>query len=186
MNAKARKVSSTPSLSEVRRFWSFAASLNPRMLIPAKAATIAIASRVRTLSRMSDQSASVLQFLKGKRFAKLPLACTMFRLIGVIAGVRLHTGIAFAFDRIPQVKHLKPNVVVLDLVPVENGLNTAQAISMLSPNSAMVLFTAHANNQLAEKSKRVGVRAVIPKAGNASLDQLVSVLRVVSKSRRAA
>ena len=84
-------------------------------------------------------------------------------------------------------ERLRPNLVVLDLsMPVKNGLDAARVISQVSPNSVMVLFTAHASNQLAVESKRVGIRAVIEKDGDSSLDELVRVLRVVSKSRLAA
>lgn len=84
-------------------------------------------------------------------------------------------------------EHLKPDLLVLDLsMPVKNGLDAARTISKVCPNAAMVLFTAHATSQLAAEAKRVGIRAVIPKDGHASLEQLVTVLRVVSKSRRAA
>ena len=88
---------------------------------------------------------------------------------------------------IALVERLKPDLVVLDLsMPVKNGLDVARNISKVSPQTALVLFTAHANNQLAAESKRVGIGAVIAKDGNASLEQLVTVLRVRSKSRRAA
>lgn len=84
---------------------------------------------------------------------------------------------------ISLVERLKPDLVVLDLsMPVKNGLDAARTISKLSPSSAMVLFTAHASNQLAVESKRVGIGAVIAKDGNSSLEELVRVLRVLGKS----
>lgn len=84
-------------------------------------------------------------------------------------------------------ERLSPDLIVLDLsMPVKNGLEAARAISNSCPNSAMVLFTAHASNQLAIESKGVGVRAVIAKDGNSSLEQLVTVLRILSRKPHAA
>ena len=82
---------------------------------------------------------------------------------------------------------LNPDLIVLDLsMPVKNGLDAARTISKVCPTSAMVLFTAHASDQLAIEAKRAGIAAVIAKNGNASLEQLVTILREVSESRRAA
>lgn len=84
-------------------------------------------------------------------------------------------------------ERLKPDLIVLDLsMPVKNGLDAARTISKVCPKSAMVLFTAHANDELAVEAKGAGIAAVIAKDGNASLEQLVTVLREVSKSLRAA
>ena len=82
---------------------------------------------------------------------------------------------------------LKPDLFVLDLsMPAKNGLEAARDIAVICPKSGMVLFTAHANNQLAVEAERVGIQAVISKDGNSSLEQLVTVLRVVGKIPRAA
>ena len=84
-------------------------------------------------------------------------------------------------------ERLNPDLLVLDLsMPLKNGLDAARSISGVCPSSAMVLFTAHGNNQLVVEAKRVGIGAVIAKDGNASLEQLVTVLRGVSESRRPA
>lgn len=81
-------------------------------------------------------------------------------------------------------ERLKPDLIVLDLsMPVMNGLDAARIITNESPNSEMVLFTAHANNQVAIEAKRVGIRAVLAK--DASLEQLVSLLREISLTPRA-
>jgi len=82
---------------------------------------------------------------------------------------------------------LNPDLIVLDLsMPVMNGLDAARAIASVCPNSQMVLFTAHSNNQLMLEAERVGIRAVLPKDGSNSLDQLLSVLRQVCHNRHAA
>ena len=75
-------------------------------------------------------------------------------------------------------ERINPDLIVLDLsMPVKNGLDAARTIAKVSPTSAVVLFTAHASNELKMEAARVGIRAVIPKDGNASLEQLVSALR---------
>jgi CheY-like chemotaxis protein len=82
---------------------------------------------------------------------------------------------------------LNPDLIVLDLsMPVMNGLDAARAIASVCPNSQMVLFTAHSNNQLMLEAERVGIRAVLPKDGSNSLDQLLSVLRQVCHNPHAA
>jgi NarL family two-component system response regulator LiaR len=71
---------------------------------------------------------------------------------------------------------LNPDLIVLDLsMPVMNGIDAARAIASVCPNSQMVLFTAHSNNQLR-----------LPKDGSNSLDQLLSVLRQVCHNPHAA
>lgn len=79
-------------------------------------------------------------------------------------------------------ERLNPNLMVLDFsMPVKNGLDAARTIAKVCPSSVMVFFTAHANNQLLIEAGLVGIKAVIAKDGNASLEQLVTVLREFSK-----
>lgn len=82
---------------------------------------------------------------------------------------------------------LNPDLIVLDLsMPVMNGLDAARAIASVCPNSQMVLFTGHSNNQLMLEAERAGIRAVLSKDGSNSLDQLLSVLRQVHHNPHAA
>ena len=75
-------------------------------------------------------------------------------------------------------ERLHPNLIVLDLsMPVKNGLDAARTIRSESPESRMVLFTAHANDQLTIEAKQVGISTVLAKDEKASLEQLVSILR---------
>ena len=88
---------------------------------------------------------------------------------------------------IDLVQSLKPDLLVLDLsMPVMNGLDAARRIAVVSPKVVIVLFTGHASEQLETEAKKVGVRAVIRKDGNASLDQLTAILQELGSTNRAA
>ena len=75
------------------------------------------------------------------------------------------------------VEHLHPDLLILDLsMPVMNGLEAARKILPISPRIGIVLFTAHASEQLLTEAKSIGIRAVVPK-GETSMDNLVAELR---------
>lgn len=77
--------------------------------------------------------------------------------------------------------------LVLDLsMPLMNGLDAARRIAVISPTTGMVLFTAHASKQLEIEAKRAGVRAVLAKDDNASLEQLTATLQQITSTGRAA
>lgn len=71
-------------------------------------------------------------------------------------------------------------------MPGKNGLDAACAITSESPNSEIVLFTAHASNQLTLEAKQVGIRTVLAKDSTGSLEQLVSILRQTRLNPRVA
>ena len=84
-------------------------------------------------------------------------------------------------------KCLHPDLIVLDLVmPGKNGLDAARTITSDSPNSEIVLFTAHASKQLTIEAKQIGIRMVLSKNSTASLEQLLSILRQIRRWPRAA
>ena len=88
---------------------------------------------------------------------------------------------------IDLVQSLKPDLLVLDLSrPVMNGLDAARKITVICPTVGMVLFTAHASEQLEIEAKRAGVEAIVPKDGNASLEQLTATLQALVSTDRAA
>jgi DNA-binding NarL/FixJ family response regulator len=88
---------------------------------------------------------------------------------------------------IAMAERLHPDLIVLDLsMPVKNGLDAARTIRTESPKSRMVLFTAHANDQLTIEAKQVGISTVLAKDENASLEQLVSILRQMRRNPDAA
>lgn len=65
---------------------------------------------------------------------------------------------------VEQVKALNPDIVIMDLsMPVMNGLQAAQKISTIAPKTAMVLFTMHASEYLAQDAQRAGIKDVVSK-----------------------
>jgi DNA-binding NarL/FixJ family response regulator len=85
------------------------------------------------------------------------------------------------------VQRLKPDLLILDFsMPVMNGLEAARKIARVSPKTRIVLFTAHGCEQLNRQAESVGIRAVIPKDGSASLQRLINVLRDTKETAQAA
>ena len=81
-------------------------------------------------------------------------------------------------EAVALVERTHPDLLVLDLsMPVMNGLDAARRILPISPGTAIVLFTAHASEQLHTEAKSIGIRAVVPKDGKTSMDALVAALR---------
>ena len=81
------------------------------------------------------------------------------------------------------VERSHPDLLILDLsMPVMNGLEAARKILPISPRIGIVLFTAHASEQLITEAKRIGIRAVIPKDGATSMDDLVAALREIPRA----
>lgn len=82
------------------------------------------------------------------------------------------------------VQRLNPDLLVLDLsMPVMNGFDAAREITAVLPNVGIVMFTAHATQQLLNEAKNVGVKAVVPKDG--SLQLLLTKLRELLSTRAA-
>lgn len=85
---------------------------------------------------------------------------------------------------IELVQRLNPDLLILDLsMPVMNGFDAARNIIALSPKTGIVMFTAHASDQLLEEARHVGIKAVVPKDGNGSLQLLLTELQEVSTRR---
>jgi DNA-binding NarL/FixJ family response regulator len=79
---------------------------------------------------------------------------------------------------IESVRQLKPDAVVLDFsMPRMNGLDAAQEIASIAPNTRVVLFTSHDSRILRICAAAVGIKAVIAKDGRASLDALQHALQ---------
>jgi DNA-binding NarL/FixJ family response regulator len=76
------------------------------------------------------------------------------------------------------VRSLSPDLVVLDLsMPRLNGLDAARKIAAVSPQTKMILFTGYSCEQLLSEAKRVGIRAVLSKDLDDSLEHLLAVLK---------
>jgi DNA-binding NarL/FixJ family response regulator len=78
---------------------------------------------------------------------------------------------------VERVEELHPEIVILDLqMPVMNGLDAAREIKRLAPNTALIMFTAHASYQLVREARTRGVTEVISK-GDILGEHLLSALR---------
>jgi CheY-like chemotaxis protein len=68
-------------------------------------------------------------------------------------------------DAIEKARHLKPDLIVLDLsMPVMNGLEAAPVLRRLMPSVPIILFTLYHNKLLEQKASSAGITAVISKA----------------------
>jgi DNA-binding NarL/FixJ family response regulator len=66
---------------------------------------------------------------------------------------------------VEKVKELHPDIVILDLqMPVMNGLEASHEIKRLAPNTALIIFTAHASYQLVKEARARGVIDVVSKS----------------------
>jgi DNA-binding NarL/FixJ family response regulator len=81
---------------------------------------------------------------------------------------------------IEMVRHLKPDVVLLDYaMPIMNGIEAARRIAEIAPQCAILMFTMYASEQLATVAQAAGVWAVISKdVGGVSA--LVGAIKEVS------
>jgi DNA-binding NarL/FixJ family response regulator len=77
---------------------------------------------------------------------------------------------------VEKVKELHPDSVVLDLqMPVMNGLEAAREINAVAPETAMVMFTLHDSDQLAQVAHAAGIRDVLSKCDRVSEHLLESL-----------
>jgi len=81
------------------------------------------------------------------------------------------------------VQKLKPDAVVLDVaMPVMTGLLAADEIIATVPTTQIVLLTNFPSDLLNQNAFRIGIKAVLAKDGEATLDRLVSTLEALPKS----
>jgi DNA-binding NarL/FixJ family response regulator len=74
------------------------------------------------------------------------------------------------------VRELSPDIVLLDYcMPGMDGLETAQHISSINPQTKMLLFTMHGSEQLYKMAERIGVRAIISK-GVGGIEEIVRII----------
>lgn len=76
------------------------------------------------------------------------------------------------------VKELKPDTIILDVsMPVMSGLQAADEITANAPKTQIVMLTNFPSELLRQHASRIGIKAVITKDGEGTLDRLVSTLR---------
>jgi DNA-binding NarL/FixJ family response regulator len=66
---------------------------------------------------------------------------------------------------VAKVVELRPDAIILDFaMPVMNGLDAAERIRELAPQTPIVMVTLHEPDMLLERARAAGVREVIPKS----------------------
>ena len=82
---------------------------------------------------------------------------------------------------VEMVKELRPDVVILDFqMPVMNGLEAARYIARHAPETAVVMLTGHASEQLSRDARAAGIKGVISKSGVVVDDLMASLTNLVA------
>ena len=77
---------------------------------------------------------------------------------------------------VEKVEELHPDIVILDFqMPVMNGLEAARRITVLAPNTAMVMFTMHSSEQLVKDAGAAGIQNVVSKSDDLTGHLLASL-----------
>ena len=73
-----------------------------------------------------------------------------------------------------------PDLVILDVaMPGVSGLQASRAIAAIAPRTRMVLLTNFPSKLLEDYARKVGIKAVLAKDGEATLDRLVSTIEAL-------
>lgn len=65
---------------------------------------------------------------------------------------------------VERFRELRPDAVVLDFsMPVKNGLEAAREITLLSPNTPLLMCTMFKSEQLVREAREVGIKQVVSK-----------------------
>lgn len=68
-------------------------------------------------------------------------------------------------EAIEKTKELKPDVVILDVsMPVLNGFGAAKAIKEFSPETTILVYSAHGSEVFRDEARRIGVDGYISKS----------------------
>ena len=71
-------------------------------------------------------------------------------------------------EAIEKVKHLRPELVILDLqMPVMNGIEAALQIKEISPSTKIIFFTVHDFPGAARQTMLLGADAFVTKSASA-------------------
>jgi DNA-binding NarL/FixJ family response regulator len=80
---------------------------------------------------------------------------------------------------VQMVEDLKPDLVVLDLsMPVMNGLEAARKIAVMSPDTALLMYTMQESSQLLQEAEKAGINEVISKSA-IGVDRLIASMRAL-------
>ena len=81
---------------------------------------------------------------------------------------------------IEKAKHLKPDLIVLDLgMPVMNGLQAAPILRAMHPKTPIILFTLHADSVVEHEAHLAGISSLVAKDHGAShlIDEAKTLLK---------
>jgi DNA-binding NarL/FixJ family response regulator len=79
---------------------------------------------------------------------------------------------------VEKVKELRPDVVVMDLqMPVMNGLEAAQQIKIIAPETTVIMLTMHDSHQLLRDAQAAGIKEVLSKSAGEIAHRLLPSLR---------
>ncbi len=72
-------------------------------------------------------------------------------------------------DAVAKAEQLKPDLIILDLMmPVMNGLDAAQQLKRLLPDTSIILFTQQEGREVKRLAQAAGIDAVVSKSQVAS------------------
>ena len=78
-------------------------------------------------------------------------------------------------DAVEKARQLAPDLIVLDFaMPVMNGLQSAQEITKVFPQTPILLFTSFLTTQLVNEARHLGIRGAVSKA-NAVHDLITGI-----------
>jgi DNA-binding NarL/FixJ family response regulator len=84
-----------------------------------------------------------------------------------------------ALEGLARVVELRPSVVVMDIMmPGVDGLAATTRVRQISPDTAIVVASAHTQNEWIARAEDAGASAYIPKGGS-----LVDMIEVLSAAR---
>jgi DNA-binding NarL/FixJ family response regulator len=70
-------------------------------------------------------------------------------------------------EAVQLVEEHRPDVVVLDLsMPVMDGFEAIPEITRISPDTSIVMYSAHASTEIQEKAKQLGAHHFVQKGGD--------------------
>ncbi len=81
---------------------------------------------------------------------------------------------------IEKAKHLKPDLIVLDLgMPVMNGLQAAPILRAMHPKTPIILFTLYADSVVEHEAHLAGISSLVAKDHGAShlIDEANTLLK---------
>ena len=79
-----------------------------------------------------------------------------------------------------KAKHLKPDLIVLDLgMPVMNGLQAAPILRAMHPKTPIILFTLYADSVVEHEAHLAGISSLVAKDHGAShlIDEAKTLLK---------